>query len=172
MTATPQSGRTGLREFVLVKRGLYYAPNNQGYTGILARAGRYLESDADRKSGVIAVHENDAPMFSEACWNDVKAKYLLGEIADRDKRLALHDTTLAAMRERVVQLEAALIRIAEVDWYTRYPHPKPHGGVRGKAGMIACFALIGESGSFHTNGSMHEKLRATLQSRASGGEGV
>lgn len=71
-------------KFLLVKRGLYYAPNNNGYTGIKAHAGRYREVDALGLDGVTAIHEDDAAMFSKACWDDVKVGYLLSEIAKRD----------------------------------------------------------------------------------------
>lgn len=73
--------------YLLVKRGLYYAPNNRGYTGVKALAGRYREVDALGLDGVTAIHEDDAPMFSAACWQDVKVGYLLQEIAKRDAAL-------------------------------------------------------------------------------------
>lgn len=71
-------------KFLLVKRGLYYAPNNNGYTAIKARAGRYREVDALGLAGVSAIHEDEAPMFSPACWHEAKVEHLLGEIAKRD----------------------------------------------------------------------------------------
>lgn len=74
--------------YLLVKRDLYYAPNNQGYTGVKARAGRYHASEADPESGVTAIHEDDAPMFSKACWEDVKVKTLLDDLDARDRRIA------------------------------------------------------------------------------------
>lgn len=74
--------------FLLVKRGLYYAHNSQGYTGIKDRAGRYLESDASPTDGVTAIHEEDAPMFAPACWQEVKVDYLLGKIAELERAAA------------------------------------------------------------------------------------
>lgn len=75
--------------YLLVKRGLFYGPNNQGYTGVKERAGRYPESDARPADGVTAIHEDEAPMFAPACWHEVKAEYLLGKIeevqSERDK---------------------------------------------------------------------------------------
>lgn len=66
--------------YLLVKRGLYYAPNRQGYTGIKALAGRYLETDASPPD-VVAIHEDEAPLFSAACWPEYKIQFLLSELA-------------------------------------------------------------------------------------------
>lgn len=81
-----------MSEYLLVKRGLYYRPNNAGYTGIRNEAGRYDESDAYPDGGVTAVHESEAPYFAPACWNDVKVSHLmklLGEVkAQRDRLIA------------------------------------------------------------------------------------
>jgi hypothetical protein len=68
-------------EYLLVKRGLYYGPDNQGYTGVKAKAGRYMEGDARPRDGVTAIHEDEAPMFAPACWQEVKVEFLLSRIA-------------------------------------------------------------------------------------------
>lgn len=60
--------------YLLVKRGLYYRPGNQGYTGIKDHAGRYFESDA--YEGVTAIHEDDAPEFSPSCFHDLREDHL------------------------------------------------------------------------------------------------
>lgn len=88
MTPTNDAPVTVEPAFLLMKRGLFYRPGNAGYTGIKADAGRYNQSEADELSGVTAIHENDAPMFAPACWEDVKVKHLLGIIAERDRSLA------------------------------------------------------------------------------------
>ena len=62
--------------YLLVKRGLYYAPDRQGYTGVKARAGRYREVEALGLDGVTAIHENEAPDFSPACWESTKISVL------------------------------------------------------------------------------------------------
>ena len=74
-------------EFLLLKRGLYYGPNNQGYTGVRERAGRYLETDAQPACGVTAIHQDDAPLFAPACWQEVKVEYLLARIATLEDAL-------------------------------------------------------------------------------------
>jgi hypothetical protein len=78
-----------MTEYLLIKRGLYYAPNRQGYTGVKARAGRYTQDEGEALAdcGVTFVHQDEAPMFSPACWNDVKVGYLLERIAEREKAL-------------------------------------------------------------------------------------
>ncbi|APL94124.1 hypothetical protein [Sphingobium indicum] len=83
--------------FLLVKRGLYYRPGNQGYTGIKDRAGRYPESDASPEDGITAIHEDDAPEYSQACFADLKEKHMLGKIA--------------ALEEEIKRLREALERI-------------------------------------------------------------
>jgi len=85
------------RRFLLVKRGLYYRPGNCGYTGIKENAGRYLASDACPDSGVIAVHEDDAPIFSEACFADLAAEWAKGRIGADAATIA----TLQAEKERL-----------------------------------------------------------------------
>lgn len=83
-TIDPQAqsaGEVAGRAFLLCKRGLYYRPDNCGYTGIKAYAGRYLESEAMPDAGVTAIHEDDAPMFSKACFDDLRVKFLLEQIA-------------------------------------------------------------------------------------------
>ncbi|MCB4862937.1 hypothetical protein K7W03_25475 [Sphingobium sp. PNB] len=73
--------------FLLVKRGLYYRPGNQGYTGIKDRAGRYPESDASPEDGITAIHEDDAPEYSQACFADLKEKHMLGKIAALEEEI-------------------------------------------------------------------------------------
>lgn len=77
-------GSEEAREYLLIKRGLYYGPDNRGYTGIKEKAGRYTQAEGEAllDCDVTYMHENDAPMFSQACWDDVKVNYLLGQIAD------------------------------------------------------------------------------------------
>ena len=83
------------RSYLLVKRGLYYRPDSKGYTGIKADAGRYLESDANPAIGVTAIHENDAPQFSDACYHDLAISHLNDTITDLlaalEGFLAVHD---------------------------------------------------------------------------------
>lgn len=65
------------KNYLLEKRGLYYRPDNAGYTGIKEHAGRYLAADAEGLSNVTAIHEDQAPEYSKGCWHDVKYKDLL-----------------------------------------------------------------------------------------------
>jgi hypothetical protein len=67
------------RRYLLVKRGLYYRPENAGYTAIKAEAGRYLQSDAI--DGVnYAVHEDEAAQFSPSAWEATKIAHLSNRI--------------------------------------------------------------------------------------------
>lgn len=93
------------RRFLLVKRGLYYAPDNHGYTGIKERAGRYLESDASPDSGVTAIHEDEAPDYSPACFHDTAREHLQSKV---DRLRAENE----ALREALGQI---------VQWADAYP---------------------------------------------------
>lgn len=72
--------------YLLMKRGLYWRPNSQGYTGIKAEAGRYTEQEAKEwadhdRTDTTAIHEDDAPDFSQGCCPYVKADVLEKENA-------------------------------------------------------------------------------------------
>ena len=89
------------REYLLMKRGLYYRPDNMGYTGVREYAGRYLESDACPDDGVTAIHEDDAPEYSPACYDDLKIKRL------QEQR--------GAQSTRIKELEEALRRLEQAN---------------------------------------------------------
>jgi hypothetical protein len=80
---------SGAPEFLLVKRGLYYRPNSHGYTGIKERAGRYLESEASPPDGVTAIHQDEAPEYSSACYHDVAAQHFASRTAALSNALTL-----------------------------------------------------------------------------------
>ena len=75
--------------YLLVKRGLYYRPDNCGYTGIKEHAGRYREVDALGLDGVMAIHEDEAPDYSSACFEDLKEAHLKSRIAALEAALKL-----------------------------------------------------------------------------------
>ena len=83
--------------YLLVKRGLYYAPDRQGYTGLKAKAGRYREVDALGLDGVTAIHEDEAQDFAPACWEETKLAHLNGIIEAQAREIE-------RLRERVKQL--------------------------------------------------------------------
>ena len=65
---------------LLVKRGLYYRPDNCGYTGVKENAGRYDASEARPDSGVFAVHEDEAPIYSPGCFHDLAAEHFAKKV--------------------------------------------------------------------------------------------
>lgn len=88
--------------YLILKRGLYYRPDECGYTGIKDHAGRYSlfvaksiaapngpDGPAD---GITFVHEDDAKDFTDACFDDLKAAHL-------EKKI----TALAAANEALVK---------------------------------------------------------------------
>lgn len=69
--------------YLIEKRGLYYRPNAQGYTGLKSEAGLYdLDElslhfpnfDSPNQDGMTFVDVDDAPDYSSACPWDVKMK--------------------------------------------------------------------------------------------------
>lgn len=107
-----------VKRHLLIKRGLYYAPNRQGYTGVKERAGRYHEVEALGLDGVTAIHEDEAPDFSPACWEETKIAVLTDHIA-----------SLTAENER--------LREALNDILTRFEPWSPHDHIADKAARAA-----------------------------------
>ncbi len=92
--------------YLLVKRGLYYRPDNRGYTGIKEYAGRYPASDASPDDGVTAIHEDEAPEYSQACYHDLMAQHAVGKAA------AL-EAEIASLKQRLESAEEVLRNIAD-----------------------------------------------------------
>lgn len=81
-------------QWLLLKRGLFYRPNNCGYTGIRDEAGRYSREDADEHAaaGGIVMREADAPEFMPAAFTDLVINHLTDQ---RDTMVK----TLEALRD-------------------------------------------------------------------------
>lgn len=65
--------------WVKIKRGLYYGPNDCGYTGIRDLAGRYTKAEAIAETkceGVTAMPFAIAPEFAPACFDDIARHHL------------------------------------------------------------------------------------------------
>ena len=79
--------------YLIIKRGLYYRPNAQGYTGVKEFAGRYSLEDAmsyshpngqkGPRDGMSIIKDAEAPEYSEACWWDVKEKHMTQKLKNR-----------------------------------------------------------------------------------------
>lgn len=97
--------------YLLMKRGLYYAPNNMGYTGIKERAGRYPKTDASEAHEITAIHEDEAPMFAPSTWDEIKVEYLLGKITEleTDKARARKEGSDAAYDDAIALLEQSVM---------------------------------------------------------------
>lgn len=97
---------TEVKDHVLVKRGLYYRPNGNGYTGLKCEAGLYEASYADGDEWITAIPFADAPEFSPACWEETKLSHLQGQ-------LATTRAELAAMKAREVGYVQAMDAMGE-----------------------------------------------------------
>lgn len=109
--------------YVLIKRGLYYCPNGQGYTGLKRKAGLYPASYALGLDGVTAVPFADADEFAPACWEETK-------LAEREAALATQADTLAKVTAERDALREALGKVLEACDRGRMV-PKPGGGACG-----------------------------------------
>ncbi|MBN8294587.1 hypothetical protein JI664_21620 [Rhodobacter sp. NTK016B] len=85
------------RVYLIEKRGLYYRPEAKGYTGVKDLAGRYSlaeaaermpNRDSKNQDGVSYIHEDDAPDFSSACYQDVREEHLTKKLAAAEAQLA------------------------------------------------------------------------------------
>lgn len=97
------------RRYLLVKRGLYYGPDNMGYVGVKDRAGRYLASDARPDCGVSAIHEDEAPLFAPACWEETKAQYWADALAARDAEIARLKALLEEAEKQLKRIAAECV---------------------------------------------------------------
>lgn len=67
-------------DHVLIKRGLYYRPDGNGYTGLKSEAGLYPPAYANDLERVSAVPFEEAPDFAPACFVETKITYLRAEV--------------------------------------------------------------------------------------------
>lgn len=78
--------------WLVVKRGLYYRPEDSGYTGIRDEAGRYTYAEAKArefnpgKNGnpVTIIKFSEAPLFSKACFSDIALAYTQRKLAEAE----------------------------------------------------------------------------------------
>jgi len=104
--------------YLIIKRGLYYRPNSSGYTGIKDNAGRYTwdeaSSHSDIHSGVHFIHEDDAPDFSEKCFDDIARDRLEMGMGTIKRVLADANERIATLEADNVNLRAGLKPFADV----------------------------------------------------------
>lgn len=77
--------------YVLIKRGLYWRPDAQGYTGLLSGAGHYTKEDADGwadhdAGSTTTMLVSEAPEFAPACWPETKLAVLTKQRSDAEAR--------------------------------------------------------------------------------------
>ncbi|GJE37812.1 hypothetical protein [Methylobacterium persicinum] len=98
------------RDYVLIKRGLYWRPGAQGYTGLLSEAGRYSAADA----AAYAAHDNDstrawpadeAREFAPACWQETMLAFRTKERDEAESRAATAEAEVARLREALAEAE-------------------------------------------------------------------
>lgn len=104
------------KRYLLVKRGLYWRPDGQGYTGIKDYAGRYFESDADPEGGVTAIHEDDAPEYTDACYSDLMAKHASQKVSTLSAEVEALVTALRRARRIIDDIDDYMKRPGRGDW--------------------------------------------------------
>jgi hypothetical protein len=77
--------------YLLMKRDLYERPNHKGYTGIKDEAGRYSLQEAlehaEWNGWANVIHENDAPEFTKACYDDLRKAHLARKLMENKLEL-------------------------------------------------------------------------------------
>lgn len=102
-----------VEQYVIIKEGLYYKPNQMGYTGVLKYAGRYSEDEAKshaRIPGIFYQHEDTAPRFSANCFSDIRDREIMGdmdELEAENRRLRTRIELLELTQQQWTFLNAA-----------------------------------------------------------------
>lgn len=90
-------------EWVLVKRGLYWRPNGQGYTGLKRDAGRYAEAEAgdyaDHGDGTTKMLLAEAPEIAPACYDDIALEYYKERAEAAETLLLSQASQIEALRK-------------------------------------------------------------------------
>lgn len=99
------------RNWLLMKRNLYFRPDAQGYTGIRDHAGLYTEEEAsdrvrDGSSGVSMIRLDEAPEFTSACYDDLARDHLTEQRDEARAALAAERAEAERLRAEHAELES------------------------------------------------------------------
>jgi hypothetical protein len=79
-------------KWLLMKRGLYWMPNSQGYTGLKSEAGRYTDEEVaiyrrpDERE-VFVLDAETADEIAPKCWPDVAQRHLAGLLSSAQAQI-------------------------------------------------------------------------------------
>lgn len=92
----------GVEGWVLIKRGLYWRPDAQGYTGLKSEAGAYSDeyasAYAEHGEGTTKMKWADAPLLSPSCSDESARKYYVATITDLSQKLERTAHTLMVVQ--------------------------------------------------------------------------
>jgi hypothetical protein len=97
-------------KWLLMKRGLYWMPNSQGYTGLKSEAGRYTDEEVavyrrNDERGVFILEAETADEIAPKCWPDVAQRHLRGLLTSAQAEIAIQkQANEALMRERATMI--------------------------------------------------------------------
>jgi hypothetical protein len=113
--------------FLVLKRDLYYRPNDCGYTGIKDNAARYSRAEAEDRcrlsyGAVTMMAEEGAPEFTGACFDDLARDHLRKQRDDARDALAASQAEVARLRivtDEMVErgAAAAIDHVMADDWW-------------------------------------------------------
>lgn len=78
-------------DFLLIKKGYYYRPNNRGYTALKREAGRYTREQAEQKAGET---ESVCALLASECSSACDSQTRAAEFMRLSVILFLEQTTL------------------------------------------------------------------------------
>jgi hypothetical protein len=79
-------------KWLLLKRGLYWRPNSQGYTGLKSEAGRYTDEEVaiyrrQDEREVFILDAETADEIAPKCWPDVAQRHLAGLLSSAQAQI-------------------------------------------------------------------------------------
>jgi hypothetical protein len=135
-------------KWLLMKRGLYWRPNSQGYTGLKSEAGRYTDEEVaiyrrQDEREVFILDAETADEIAPKCWPDVAQRHLAGLLSSAQAQIASARSHALKQHGR-----AQVYMNAAVGWQRRAEAAEAE--VKRLREALEPFAALGEEASWMT----------------------